>query len=307
MRLVTIKAPSGDGKKIVEVAFEAGIVQVTVGQTQQYKPGQPESVLDVVEVQTATPKAKAFLESLMDAPFYNPDTYAIAVRHPEAIMAAEAPAEETYPIVRPSTDVYQELWQFNRVTVSLVGRVFLASVLLSYGMVKGSMPVIIAGLLFLPYHHFMLGIGLGAVLREVRFLTQALLALALATILILLGGVTVAFFTEPPIGYQEFGTPLAGLALATIIGAAAALAAMDDAGRRELIGLAATAHISIYPAWFGLKLVFGFQEGDKWQEHLLTFGLNVTVLIVAAALTFAVMGMKGEGIRRFVRRKTGMA
>lgn len=66
--------------------------------------------------------------------------------------------------------------------------------------------------------------------------------------------------------------------------------------------MAATAHISVYPAWFGLKLVFGTEEGWKGAEHLLTFGINVTSLTVAAGITFWLMGMKGKGIRRFVRR-----
>ena len=152
----------------------------------------------------------------------------------------------------------------------------------------------------------MLGVGLGAMLLEWRFFRQGFLALLVTTALIVAAGACVAFFTKPPIGFQEFGTPLSGVVLAAVIGVAAALGAMDDAGRRELVGLAATAHISVYPAWFGLKLVFGFEEGDKWAEHLLTFGINLTTLTLAASLTFMVLGMKGAGIRRFVNRKTGV-
>ncbi|WP_345156481.1 DUF389 domain-containing protein [Pontibacter saemangeumensis] len=202
--------------------------------------------------------------------------------------------------------MYEELWQFTQVTKSLVGRVFLSAVLLAYGMVEDMLPLIIAGLLFLPYHHHMLTVGLGAMLREWRFLWQGLLALLVTTVLIVAAGACVALFEKPPIGFQEFGTPLTGFVLASVIGIAAALGAMDDAGRRELIGLAATAHISVYPAWFGLKLVFGFGEGDKWTEHLLTFGINFASLTLAACITFVMLGMKGDGIRRFVKRRTGV-
>ncbi|SFH14313.1 DUF389 domain-containing protein [Pontibacter chinhatensis] len=306
MRLVTIKAPSGQGKNIAEIAFAAGATHVSIRQARKYTSDHLETELDVVEVETATPKAKLFLESLMVSAIYNPDTFTFTVRHPESIFGDEPPKEETYPIVRPTTDVYEELWQFTRVTISLFGRVFLSAVLLAYGMVEDMLPLIIAGLLFLPFHHHMLGVGLGAMLREWRFLWQGVLALLVTTVLIVTAGACVALFTEPPIGFEEFGTPLSGLVLASLIGIAAALGAMDDAGRRELIGLAATAHISIYPAWFGLKLVFGFEEGDKWAEHLLTFGINITSLTLAASITFIVLGVKGDGVRRFVKRRTGM-
>ena len=306
MRLVTVKAPSGQGKNIAEIAFAAGAANVSIRQERKYTADQSVTDLDVVELETATPKAKKFIESLMGSSIYDPDTFIFTMRHPESIFGDEPPKEETYPIVRPTTDVYEELWQFTRVTVSLVGRVFLSAVLLSYGMVEDVLPLIIAGLLFLPYHHHMLGVALGAMLREWRFLWQGLLALVITTGLIVAGAACVALFTKPPIGFQEFGTPLSGFALASVIGIAAALASMDDAGRRELVGLAATAHISVYPAWFGLKLIYGFHEGDKWEDHLLTFGINITTLTVAACATFLVLGMRGDGIRRFVKRRTGV-
>jgi len=303
MRLITVKAPEGQGKNIAEVAFAAGAAQVSLRQAKQYTADHQETALDVVEIETATPKAKQFIEDLMTAPFYDPASYAFTIRHPESLFAAEPPHKETDPIIRPTTDVYEELWQFTKITVSLVGRVFLSSVLLAYGMVEDFLPIMIAGLLFLPFHHHMLATGLGAVLKEWRFLAQGLLALLVSTFLIMLAGVCVALFLEPPIGWQEFGSPLSGFILASVIGIAAGFAAVDDAGRRELVGLAATAHISVYPAWFGLKLIYGFDEGDKWMEHLLTFGINVTSLMLAAGITFAFMRMKGEGIRRFVKQK----
>ncbi|MBB6611551.1 hypothetical protein H7F15_10930 [Pontibacter sp. Tf4] len=302
MRLVTVKAPSGQGKNIAQIAFESEIEHVSILQSRQYSSNQSQTELDVVEIETATPKARKFLESLMVSSIYDPETFTFSVRHPESIFGDEPPKEETWPIVRPTTDVYQELWQFTQVTKSLVGRVFLSAILLAYGMVEDMLPLIIAGLLFLPYHHHMLGIGLGIQLREWRFLWQGLLALLVTTVLIVAAGACVALFTNPPIGFEEFGTPLAGIVLSAVIGIAAALAAMDDAGRRELIGLAATAHISVYPAWFGLKLIFGFDAADTWAEHLLTFSLNISTLILAACLTFLVLGMKGKGIRRFARR-----
>ncbi|ARS34690.1 hypothetical protein [Pontibacter actiniarum] len=308
MRLITVKAPEGQGKNITEVAFKAGADQVSVQQAKQHTPDRQVITLDVVEVETATPKAKALIEAMMVAPFYDPKSFSFTIRHPESVFASAPPSKETYPITRPSTDVYEELWQFVQVTISLVGRVFLSSVLLAYGMVEGMLPLIIAGLLFLPYHHHMLAVGLGASLKEWRFLRQGLLALLVSTAMIYLAAVCVAFFTEPPIDFHEFGSPLSGFVLSCVIGAAAALGSIDDAGRRELVGLAATAHISIYPAWFGLQTVFGFSDTGKAGEYLLNFGINITSLTLAAGITFALMGMRGDGIRRFINReKSGNA
>lgn len=300
MRLVTVKAPDGQGRLIAEAAFAAGISRVSVRQEKQYSIDSKEVMLEVVEMETATPRAKQFIEGLMVADYYDPETYSFTVRHPESIFASAPPQVDTHPIVRPTTDVYEELWQFTKITTSLVGRVFLSSVLLAYGMLEDFLPLIIAGLLFLPYHHHMLGTALGGVIREWRFFGQGLLALLVSTLMITLAGACVALFTEPPIAFHISGTLLSGFVLSLVIGCAAGLAAVDDAGRRELVGLAATAHISVYPAWFGMKLIFGFEAGDKWDENLLSFLINVSSLTVAAGITMLFMGMKGEGIRRFV-------
>ncbi|MCX2740857.1 hypothetical protein [Pontibacter anaerobius] len=301
MHVITVKAPEGQGENIAAVAFRSGVSQVSVQQARQQSPDRAARMLDVVEIEAATPKTKKFIEDLMAAPYFDPQTFSFSILKSESQFASESPGKETHPIARPSTDVYEELWQFVKVTVSLAGRVFLSSVLLAYGMVENMLPLIIAGLLFLPYHHHMLAVGLGACLKEWRFFRQGILALCVSTLLIFLAGACVAFFTEPPIGFQELGTPLSGFILAMVIGVAAALGAMVDAGRRELIGLAATAHISIFPVWFGLKAVFGFAASDKVWEHLVTFGANITSLTVAAAITFAVIGMRGDGIRRFIK------
>ncbi|MBC5991973.1 DUF389 domain-containing protein [Pontibacter cellulosilyticus] len=306
MRVITVKAPQGKGKDVVELAFTSGAKQVSVHQASKCYPDGKQTVLDVVEIETATPNAKMFVEELMAAPFYDPASFAFSVRHPVSIFAHEPPKKATVPVILPTTDVYEELWQFTSVTVSLVTRVFLSAVLLAYGMVENILPLIIAGLLFLPYHHHMLATALGAVIREWRFLFQGMLALFLSTILIVMAGACVALFTNPPVGYDKYSTPLEGFVLSLIIGIAAGMAATDDAGRRELIGLAATAHISVHPAWVGLQLVFEADNTTRLLDHLLIFGINITTLTLAAAITFAIMRMRGDGIRRFVADETGI-
>jgi hypothetical protein len=69
-----------------------------------------------------------------------------------------------------------------------------------------------------------------------------------------------------------------------------------------LIGLAATAHIAVYPAWFGMKFIFGFDAADKSMESLMIFLMDVATLTLFAAITYKLMKMHGEGIRRFASR-----
>ena len=304
MRLITIRTPAGASRQVADMALQNGIKEVAISTAELVRLDRDTELLEVVNIETATPVANRFMDLFMAAPFYDPKTFSFTIRHPESLFGAKPPREEIHPIVRPTTDVYQELYQFTKVTVSLAGRVFLSAVLVSYGMVEDFLPLIIAGLLFLPYHHHMLGVALGGCLKEWQFLKQALWALLLSTALIFLAGVCVSLVMQAPVQFQLKGSPLSGIVFSAIIGVAAALASIDDAGRRELIGLAATAHISIYPAWLGLHVVLGIGDEPKAMEYLFSFAMNVVTLILAAILTFALAGIRGEGIRKFIRSLT---
>lgn len=169
-------------------------------------------------------------------------------------------------------------------------------------MVEGYMPLIIAGLLFLPYHHQMLSMGLGASIREWRLFRQGLYAFLVSTTAIVLAGLCVGLLTKGPVEFTEFlSPPLTSFLLAMVIGIAAGLGDVDDAGRRELIGLAATAHISVYPVWFGLKFIFGFEPSDKPMEHMLVYLMDVATLTLFAGITYKLMRMHGKGIKRFIK------
>ena len=307
MRFVMVKAPQGQGSNVVRLALEVGATQVTIHQVQLHESDVPVSVQDVVEVETATPIAKTFIETLLTAPFYQPDRYAISSWHPRTLITHERPEVETRPIVVPTADVFEELWQFSHVTFSFVGRVLVAAALLTYGMIEDHLPLMIAGLLFLPYHHQMLSIALGLWTREWRLLRQGLLALLVSTTLIVIAAAGVALVLEPPLRFDRFGSLLSGFVIALGIGIAAALATADDAGRRELIGLAATAHITILPTWFGISLVFGFPEAATVIERFVSYGISVGTLIVASGATFALLRMRGAGLRRFAKRTAGSA
>jgi hypothetical protein len=303
MKLLTIQTPRGKGQEIAEMAFELGIKTVGISETTLHENNKTSRAADVIDIQTNTPKVKALVEKLMTAPFYNPAEYNFNVRHPESLYASETPEEETKPIVRATSDVYQELWQFCQITVSLLARVFLSAFLIAYGMREGFMPLIIAGLLFLPYHHHMLGIGLSVVLGETKFLKQALGSFIVTTLFIILGGIVLGLVTEPGIKWDDFteSTVFFSFLISMVVGIAAGFAAIDDAGRRELIGLAATAHISVYPIWFGLKFVYGFDPSDKPWHLLMVYFMDVGTLILFAGLTLKLMKMKGDGIKNFLK------
>lgn len=303
MRLITITAPKGNFKEIADLAIETGIKEVGLSETKIFKSSQNSLDCDKITIQTNTDKGRSFIDSLMASSFYDPVTFNITSRHPESIFAAEKPKEETLPLIRPSTDVYEELWEFCQITKSLIARVFLSALLVAYGMREDYMPLIIAGLLFLPYHHHLLGMAMGGAIKEKHLLKQAVLAFLSSTFLIILAGICIGFLTEPGVGFTNWkeSSFFFSFLISAVIGSAAGFGVIDDSGRRELIGLAATAHLSIYPLWFGLKIIYGFEPEDKPTEHLLVFLMDFTTITLAAAGVLMLMKMKGKGIRKFIR------
>lgn len=302
MRLITVRTPQGMAKKVAEIAFSQGIENVTVSSANVLSADHSSRPGDIIDIETNTPRGKAFVENLSTASFYDPRTFSFTSRHPESIFASEPPEQETYPIVRSTHDIYNELWQFCRITSSLVMRVLLSAILVAYGMKEDYMPLIIAGLLFLPYHHHLLGMALAGSIKEGRFFKRAVLAFLLSTALILLGGVIIGLLTHAPVKFTAFKeTPVAfSFLISLVIGIAAGFGSIDDAGRRELIGLAATAHLSIYPIWFGLKFAFGFDASDKPWELLLVFLMDIVTITFAAYAVYLIMKTRGEGIKNFL-------
>src|SRR5688500_12663288 len=150
MRLVKVQAPQGQADAVAQVAFDVGISQVSMRQEQVCRPNQPKEVKDVVDLDVSTPEAKAFIGALTAAPFFDRQHYSIAVRQPRSIFSRRDLKDLTRPLAHPTVDVLQELWQFSHITVGFVGRVFIASLLLAYGMMENKLLVIIAGILFMP-------------------------------------------------------------------------------------------------------------------------------------------------------------
>ncbi|MBX6342452.1 MAG: hypothetical protein IRY97_08340, partial [Thermomicrobiaceae bacterium] len=83
------------------------------------------------------------------------------------------------------------------------------------------------------------------------------------------------------------------------------LATADDVGRRDLIALAAAAQYAIIPTWLGLSLVLGFPDPATTLTRLATFGLNVVTILAIGAVTYVLLDMRGDDVRRFARETEG--
>jgi hypothetical protein len=305
MRQVTVSSPEGKGTDVARVAFGVGISEVSLIKVRRLGADGSETIKDKIEIETGTALAKAFIDKLTTAPFFDREHYTVAVRQPRSIISGERLRTLIWPMVEPSTDLFEELWQFCQVTYGFIGRIYLGAVLLALGLIDYRLLFMIAGLLFIPLLPLMLGVGFGVWTRQWRLVGQAIFALAVAMALLVAGGVTVALISNPPLRYLESNSLLTGLLISVVVGVAAGLATADDVGRREMIGLAATAQVAIIPAWFGICFVFGFPAFDSSSpmQRLFSLALNIATIIVASAATYAALRVKGASLRVFDRAR----
>ena len=297
MRLVTIKTPEGQGGEVAALALRHGIRQAAVHQVYVHGPNQSK---DVVEIETATPTAKAFLDDLLAAPFFNPDQYSISVRLPHSIVSAESTQELTKPVAIPGIDVVADLWQHNHITVSLVGRFLTGGLLLAYGMLKDNLLTMFAGLLFIPLLPMLMATSLGSLTRYGQLARQGVIALLLGLGLLILTGAVVASVAGGPVGYNQSSPLPVTVLIALIVGVAATLAHVDDTGRRELIGLALASQLALPTTSVGLALGLGGSELAKAPERLVGLGVTVVTYLVIMTVMYGLMRMKAgrwQGVR----------
>ena len=191
------------------------------------------------------------------------------------------------------------MWQFSHITVGFIGRNFIAACLLAYGLIHQQILLIIAGLLFLQLLPLLLAVGYGAWTGAWKLVGQSFLAFVTAVVLLIAGGAVIAAVTDPPLKYDEFNTMFVGFLISVAVGVAAGLANSDDVGRREFLGLAATAQIAIIPVWFGICFVFGFPNTTSQEEittRALSFGLNILTLIAASLATYVLLGATSRSL-----------
>jgi hypothetical protein len=305
MRLVKVTAPSERTAAVIDTAFGVGIESVTVHKGEEHSADGSTAVRDMINVDTSTPKAKRFLDRLLASDVYDRETFSINVRQPRSIISSTDQRTLTEPLEEPGTDLQAELWQFSHITYGLVGRVLVSAILLGHGLIEQKFLFIAAGLLFLPVLPMLMAISLGAVARQWRLALQGIAALLVAIVALFTGGALAAALDEPPLRYDEFGALSETLLFSTAIGIAAALAAIDDAGRRELIGLAAASQIGIIPTWFGAAAVVGlpaaFDNGDTARLIATVLG-SILAIVIATAVVQLFTGMAKSAARVDSRR-----
>lgn len=293
MRLVKVNMPHGKSADVAQIAFSVGIEQVSVHQIEVLRESGNAELKEALDIETSTPKAKRFVDALLAADFYNRENFSVNTRQPRSIISKESFRELTKPLVEPITDIFEELWQFSHITIGFVGRNFIAACLLAYGLIHQQILLIIAGLLFLQLLPLLLAIGFGSWTQSWKLAGQSILAFITVVVILLLGGAAIAAVSSPPIKYDEFNTMLVGFLISLAVGIAAGLANSDDVGRREFLGLAATAQIAIIPVWFGICFVFGFPAMSNQDEIMargLGFGLNVLTIIIGSLATYVLLG-----------------
>ncbi|MBV9241051.1 MAG: hypothetical protein JO314_03495 [Acidobacteria bacterium] len=289
MRSVQVNTPKELMDRIAGLAHSVGVSVVDVGDiTAIHDDGARDPRVEI-SFETSTPKAKTFIDKLLLSDFYDRQVVWFEVRERRSIVGKDAIHDVTYPWVIPSTDILEDLYQFSHLTWGLVGRVFLAACLLSYGLLNQNLLLMIAGMMFIPLLPVISSIGFGGWLGHWRLAMRATSVLVVTIILLFVGGLAIGAIGSPPVQYTDFPSILTGVLISVAVGVAAALAHTDDVGRRELIGLAATSQIAIVPAWLGLCLVVGMpptMPASTVEKRLLSLVINVACVIAASLVTY---------------------
>lgn len=247
MRLIRISAPAGTSADVAKIAFSVGIENVSVSQAQSHSETGETKLKEVIDIEASTPTASEFVEKLLTSDVYDAENFTVNIRQPRAIVSKQSADKLTVPFVEPATDVLLELWQFCHITTSFVVRVFISAAFVAYGMIQQQTLLIIAGLLFLPLLPVLLSISFGIWTRQWKLVGKAVPVFLATVALLFLGGALVAFLSSPPLRYSEFNSLAVGFLISLGVGVGAGFATTDDVGRRELLGLAATAQIVLIP------------------------------------------------------------
>jgi hypothetical protein len=286
MQEVRVTLPEGQGSQVVQVAFQVGIADVAVYRVEA--PGA-KAWQEIVSAEVATPAAQAFVDAVLAAPFYDPQTTRITCRTVLAIIAPTPHALLTQPMRQPLPVVLDELWQHSHVTPSFLARALVAAALLAYGMHQNQPVTMMTALLFTPFLPLVLALSFGLWAGDRALLRQGARALLCSTAVAVVAGAGVGWGLGGAIHFTAF-TPLGVSGLISAgIGWVAGLSSADDVGRHYLIAVAAAAQYALYPVWVGLSLALGFPDGTTTLARLSTLGLNVSTIGLIALLTYATL------------------
>ena len=249
MHEIRVTVPEGQSRPVALLALDSGIRQVSVYNVFVHGPDQKR---EIVSAETSTPLAKAFIDSLLAAPWFDPEQFSLSARELRAILSSQNLREITQPMVEPALDVLEDLWQLSHLTPSYIGRACSAAILLAYGMLENSAIAIVVAALFLPFLSQVLAISFGAYAGDLGLARQGALTLGVSTAACVASGIVISLLHGGAVQFADFRGPLASLGISSVIGVAAGLASADDAGRRYLIGVAAAVQYAIFPVWLGV-------------------------------------------------------
>ena len=296
MHEIRVTVPQERSSQVARIALAAGIEQVAVYKVYVHGPNQEK---EVVSAETSTPRAKAFLDALFSAPWFDPRECSLTARELRGILGGERMSEVTRPMVEPGLDVLEDLWQLSHITPSYVGRAGSAAILLAYGMFENSAISIVIAALIVPFLSQVLALSFGLWAGDRSLTKQGSLAICVSATISVAAGALVALLYAGPLLFADFKSPLVSFGISSVIGVAAGLASADDAGRRYLIGVAAAVQYAVFPVWLGICLVRGFPDTALVTERIGTFALNVVTIAVMAVGVYAWAGMRREDVRRF--------
>ena len=300
MHEIRVTVPEGWGKDVGELAIQAGIREVFIYSVFAYGPN---CTKETVSAQTATPRAKRFVDSVLASPWFDSTQCTVSSRQLRALVTSTHPQEITQPMLEPPINVLEDLWQLSHVTVSYFARALAGALLLAHGMVKNDSVAIVVAALFLPFLSQAVAVGFGTWAGDWGLVKQGSKALIVSTALSVLGGAIIGVLHGPPMMFNNFAAPLASFATSAIVGITAGLVTADDAGRRYLIGVAAAVQYGIFPVWFGYWLVTGFPESGIVKSRLETFAINVGTITTFALIGYLLLNIKRRDVRSFVRQR----
>lgn len=254
---------------------------------------------EVVSAETSTPRARAFIDALLAAPWFDVKEYSLTAREVRAIVTDEPIAEITRPRLQPPVDVLEDLWQLSHLTSSYVGRACSAAILLAYGMLENSAISIVLAALFMPFLSEVLALSFGLWVGDRGLAKQGLVAISVSIVTCVGAGAMVAWLHGGPLIFPDFKRPLVSFCISLIIGIAAGLAVADDAGRRYLISVAAAVQYSVFPVWIGISLIRGFPDSHTVVERIGSFAVNIVTIASAAVITYVCTGIRRRDLERF--------
>lgn len=300
MYQIQVTVPEGIGKSVAELALGLGVKQASVQSAFVYGSN---SNSQQVSLQISTPVARALVEKIMCATWFDPAQCSVALTRLHGLISSSERQETTVPGRQPALRVFEDLWQLNHTNLTYYVRALVAACVLAYGMRTDGLITVVVALLFVSFLSEALAIGFGIWARDLPLALQGLKAFAVSTVLTIAGGVIVAILPNPPMLFHEYNTLLSGFLISLIIGFAAGTMQPDDSGMQFLIGVAAAAQVSFYPVWFGWSLVRGFPDYHLSTIRITAFFLNMAAMCAMGLAGYLAVGVKRREITRLVEHR----